>query len=150
MSQNGNPIPVLFGTETGNAEFCAQTLARELCEIGFAAAAVDMVEYSVSKLRHDSVAFFVTSTTGDGETPDNALELLGELQGGAHLPNLLFAVCGLGDRSYEFFAQCGKEFDAALARTGAQRILPRTDLDADFEDDFMEFVRNIQDWLLQG
>ncbi len=145
-----NEIPILFATETGNAEACAKILAQELIEIGYPSAPVDMEEFSLSQLAQQSIVFIVASTTGEGEAPNNAAGLLYDLQtSDIHLPDLFFGVCGLGDRIYEQFAQCGKDFDAALERSGAQRVIPRMDCDEDYEDDFAMFVQLAQEWLLR-
>lgn len=60
----------------------------------------------------------VTSTPGEGEPPENAVDLLGQLKAGklGKPDGLKFAVLGLGDSSYQFFCQAGKDFDAHLSR----------------------------------
>ena len=49
------------------------------------------------------------------------------------LPNLQYAVVGLGDSSYEFFCQTAKDFDAFLSKQGATAFHPRLDCDVDYE-----------------
>jgi sulfite reductase (NADPH) flavoprotein alpha-component len=44
-----------------------------------------------------------------------------------------FAVFGLGDTSYEFFCQSGKDFDSKLAELGAERLLDRVDADVEYQ-----------------
>jgi sulfite reductase (NADPH) flavoprotein alpha-component len=51
------------------------------------------------------------------------------------LENLQYSVLSLGDSSYEFFCQTGKDFDEYLAKLGAKRIADRVDCDVDYEDD---------------
>ena len=41
------------------------------------------------------------------------------------LDELNFSVLSLGDSSYEFFCQTGKEFDQRLEELGGKRIYPR-------------------------
>jgi sulfite reductase (NADPH) flavoprotein alpha-component len=43
-------------------------------------------------------------------------------------------VLALGDSSYEFYCQTGKDFDAALEKQGAQRLFDRVDCDIDYDD----------------
>ncbi|HBC9558464.1 TPA: flavodoxin domain-containing protein, partial [Escherichia coli] len=43
------------------------------------------------------------------------------------------AVFGLGDTSYEFFCQSGKDFDAKLAELGGERLLDRVDADVEYQ-----------------
>lgn len=40
---------------------------------------------------------------------------------------------GLGDTSYEFFCQSGKDFDAKLAELGGERLLDRVDADVEYQ-----------------
>ncbi len=40
---------------------------------------------------------------------------------------------GLGDTSYEFFCQSGKDFDSKLAELGAERLLDRVDADVEYQ-----------------
>ncbi|MGB2264494.1 MAG: assimilatory sulfite reductase (NADPH) flavoprotein subunit, partial [Glaciecola sp.] len=49
------------------------------------------------------------------------------------LPNLKYAVLGLGDTSYEFFCQTAKDFDTRLATLGATAVLERVDCDVDYD-----------------
>jgi len=49
------------------------------------------------------------------------------------LPNLQYGVIGLGDSSYEFFCQTGKDFDQYLAKQGATAFIDRIDCDVDYE-----------------
>ncbi|MDR8284936.1 NADPH-dependent assimilatory sulfite reductase flavoprotein subunit, partial [Acinetobacter baumannii] len=49
------------------------------------------------------------------------------------LDGTAFAVFGLGDTSYEFFCQSGKDFDNKLAELGAERLLDRVDADVEYQ-----------------
>ena len=117
------PIPILFGTETGNSEYCADMLARALKKVDIPAIVIDMYDFTPQKLLQESTVLIVTSTYGNGDPPDNAVDLLAYLQEGTvDLSHLRFAVCGLGDRSFRHFAQCGKDFDRMLEDLGGTRI----------------------------
>ena len=48
--------------------------------------------------------------------------------------NSTFQSLALGDSSYEFFCQTGKEFDLRLEELGGKRIYPRVDCDLDYDD----------------
>src|SRR5699024_7152425 len=45
-----------------------------------------------------------------------------------------FSVLSLGDASYEFFCQTGKEFDSRLEALGGARLVERRDCDLDYDD----------------
>ncbi|VDR25111.1 Sulfite reductase [NADPH] flavoprotein alpha-component [Raoultella terrigena] len=49
------------------------------------------------------------------------------------LEGTAFAVFGLGDTSYEFFCQSGKDFDSRLAELGGERLLDRVDSDVEYQ-----------------
>ena len=105
-------IPILYGTETGTAEYCANLLAEAIQEEGFGAEPVDMGNYPPESIRSQYLVFVITSTYGNGDPPSNAKNVLGYLQkGGFQCAHLKFAVCALGDSSYVYFAQCGKDFE---------------------------------------
>lgn len=53
----------------------------------------------------------------------------------------------LGDRSYEYFCQTGKEIDQRLEELGAKRISPRVDCDVDFDEPASEWFERVQESL---
>ncbi|MBV1860191.1 MAG: sulfite reductase flavoprotein subunit alpha, partial [Nannocystaceae bacterium] len=135
-------IPVLYGTESGNAEYCAEQLARALKTRGLDARAIDMDDFDPTWIERVSAAAFVTSTYGNGDPPSNARKMLEYLQReDVQLPKLSFAVCGLGDETFHHFAKCGQDFEAALLRAGAAPLTDRVDCDIDFDDSFEDFER---------
>ena len=75
------------------------------------------------------------STHGEGDAPDDAVELH-EYVGSKKAPKLAntkYAVLSLGDSSYEFFCQTGKDFDERLSKLGASSVIDRLDCDVDYE-----------------
>ncbi|HHQ4685128.1 TPA: assimilatory sulfite reductase (NADPH) flavoprotein subunit, partial [Aeromonas veronii] len=84
----------------------------------------------------ESHLLVVVSTYGEGEPPESAVDLFEQLKKGklGKLDGLKFAVLGLGDSSYEFFCQTGKDFDNFLATAGAERIYELASLDVDYQD----------------
>ena len=76
----------------------------------------------------------VTSTQGEGEPPEEAVALHKFLMSkkAPKLDGTAFAVFGLGDTSYEFFSQAGKDFDGKLAELGGERLLDRVDADVEY------------------
>ena len=65
-------IPVLYGTESGNAEHCAEMLAEAIAEEGFNVVAIDMEDYVPEDIAEEALALIVTSTHGNGDPPSNA------------------------------------------------------------------------------
>ncbi|MEM7602554.1 MAG: sulfite reductase subunit alpha, partial [Verrucomicrobiota bacterium] len=78
----------------------------------------------------------ISSTWGEGDPPDNAVEFWEALQKDDHpkLEDLSFSVLALGDTNYLDFCKQGKAFDSRLQELGAKRFAPRVDCDTDFEE----------------
>ena len=78
----------------------------------------------------------LTLTWGDGEQPDNAIELYDssvELEDN-YLQNVNFAVLALGDTAFDLFCEAGIQWDSILEQKGANRINERIDCDTDYDD----------------
>ncbi|MFP1591930.1 flavodoxin domain-containing protein [Escherichia coli] len=63
------------------------------------------------------------------------------------LENTAFAVFSLGDSSYEFFCQSGKDFDSKLAELGGERLLDRVDADVEYQAAASEWRARVVDAL---
>ncbi len=129
-------IDVLFGTQTGNAEFLADQLVAGARARGLGGRTTALDDVSPEQLAGMSHVLVVTSTYGEGEMPDNAGLFWDAIQSDAtpRLEGLQFAVLGLGDSGYDEFCQAGKLLDTRFEQLGATRIHDRVDCDVDFED----------------
>ncbi|MBD1574821.1 assimilatory sulfite reductase (NADPH) flavoprotein subunit [Vibrio sp. S17_S38] len=134
-AQPASKLTIIFASQTGNAKGVAEALKKEAESNDIAVNLFDASDYKGKNLTKETHVIFVASTNGEGEAPDNALELHEFLQSkkAPKLPNLQYAVIGLGDSSYEFFCQTGKDFDAFLSKQGAKPFLERLDCDVDYE-----------------
>lgn len=129
-------VTIMVGSQSGNAEALADGFAAELKQAEFDAPVVNMEDYEEIDLASESHLIIVTSTWGEGDPPDNAVDFWQKLSSADHprLEALSFAVCGLGDSNYLDFCGMGKKFDARLEELGAQRLVDRADCDVDFEE----------------
>ncbi|QDE30098.1 assimilatory sulfite reductase (NADPH) flavoprotein subunit [Shewanella polaris] len=129
-------VTILYGSQTGNGRGVAKALAAKAQAQGYAVNIISMGEYNVRQLKQETILFLVVSTHGEGEAPDDAMELHKFLASkrAPKLDNLHYAVLALGDSSYEFFCQTGKDFDARLSALGAKSLLPLVECDVDYED----------------
>ena len=135
---------VLFGSESNNAADLADRTGVALKKAGFEAQVLDMSSFDVDQLDGVETALVVTSTYGNGNPPSNAEAFHGALMARTSpLPTLRFSVCGLGDTTYDRFAQCGKDFDAKLGELGASRIVPRQDCDVDYEEPWQGWLDRV-------
>ncbi|ANQ22745.1 sulfite reductase [NADPH] flavoprotein, alpha-component [Vibrio natriegens] len=128
-------LSIIFASQTGNAKGVAEALEQEAKAEGIAVELFDASDYKGKNLAKETHVIFVASTNGEGEAPDNAIELHEFLQSkkAPKLPNLQYGVIALGDSSYEFFCQTGKDFDTYLSKLGAKPFIDRVDCDVDYE-----------------
>ncbi|WP_434997358.1 assimilatory sulfite reductase (NADPH) flavoprotein subunit [Vibrio scophthalmi] len=128
-------LAIIYASQTGNAKGVAEALEQEAKAQGIATQLFDASDYKGKNLAKETHVIIVASTNGEGEAPDNAIELHEFLQSkkAPKLRNLQYGVIGLGDSSYEFFCQTGKDFDQYLAKQGATPFIDRIDCDVDYE-----------------
>ncbi|MCH2108598.1 MAG: sulfite reductase flavoprotein subunit alpha [Polyangiaceae bacterium] len=137
-------ISVLYGSETGNAEDCARELRDALRKDGYPVRLCDMFTYKVDELPAEHLVLIICSTFGQGDAPSNAEPFHQHLTNGSpKLPGLRFGVCALGDRSFEHFAQAGRDMDRLLGEAGGERVIARVDCDAEYEVPFNQFKQSV-------
>ncbi len=145
-------ILVLFGSVTGNSEYCADKTAKELREQGYEVVSENMADADPLMLKEHPTLLLVTSTYGDGEPPDGAEDFYHAVvkTGGMDLAHLQFSVLALGDTSYDQFCKCGIDLDAALEAQGAQRFHPLVQCDTDYDTPFDEWKAGIRTALAES
>ncbi len=149
QEEAASQITVLYGTETGHSEEVAEKLGHRLLEAGFRARVVDMADYHPKGLKQERFLLVVVSTHGEGEPPAPAegfFEFLHSIKA-PRLTGMRFAVCALGDSSYQFFCQAGKDIDRRLEELGAERIVERVDCDVDYEAPAERWISSVVDRL---
>lgn len=129
-------LTVLYGSQSGNGAKLARRLAELAQARGLSVTLASMADYKPARLRDERRLALIVSTHGEGEPPDSARELHEYLHGrkAPRLEGLRYSVLALGDSSYEFYCQTGKDFDAVLEKLGARRLAPRVDCDVDYDD----------------
>ncbi|WP_268011245.1 assimilatory sulfite reductase (NADPH) flavoprotein subunit [Aeromonas veronii] len=129
-------LTILYGSQTGNAKGVATAIKAQAEARGLPVTLASMADYKPKQLKKENHLLVVVSTYGEGEPPESAVDLFEQLKKGkiGKLDELKFAVLGLGDSSYEFFCQTGKDFDNFLASAGAERIYELASLDVDYQD----------------
>ncbi len=138
-------MTILYGSHTGNGEGLAETLMGMATERGCNARLVDMEEYDPAELANEQLLYIIVSTHGEGDPPISAAKLHAYLKdySGPPLEHLKYAVFALGDSSYQFFCQTGKDFDAYLQQAGAVQIMDRVDADVDFEEPAQSWMAQV-------
>ncbi|MCY8346362.1 assimilatory sulfite reductase (NADPH) flavoprotein subunit [Bacillus haynesii] len=145
-------VTILFGSQTGNAQGLAENAAKKLTERGFQVTVSAMSDFKPNQLKKLKNLLIVVSTHGEGDPPDNALSFHEFLHGrrAPKLDDLRYSVLALGDTSYEFFCQTGKEFDQRLGELGGTRLHPRVDCDLDYDEPAAAWLDGVISSLNEG
>ncbi|BDS50672.1 flavodoxin domain-containing protein [Rhodoluna lacicola] len=114
-------VVILFGTESGNAEFAAEDIAAEIS--GRDSEVVDMTDFDVSDFTPENFYIIISSTHGEGELPSGAVPFFEALESDApDLAGIEYAVFGLGDSSYENYSRGSELISEKLTELGAKRV----------------------------
>ena len=128
-------ITLISASQTGNARRVAEALRDDLLAAKLRVNLVNAGDYKFKQIANEKLLVVVASTQGEGDAPEEAVALHKFLfsKKAPKLAGTAFAVFGLGDTSYEFFCQAGKDFDSKLAELGAERLLDRVDADVEYQ-----------------
>ena len=125
-------VTILYGSQTGNAREMAKALGEEACSRGLDARVLGMEQFKTLDFEEVPKLVIVSSTTGNGDAPDNADKFLRYVKRRG-TPNVFsntqYAIFGLGDSNYEQFCAVPKLFDEHLQRLGGTSMLKRCDAD---------------------
>lgn len=128
-------ITLISASQTGNARRVAEALRDDLLAAKLNVTLINAGDYKFKQIANEKLLVVVASTQGEGEPAEEAVALHKFLfsKKAPKLDNTAFAVFGLGDTSYEFFCQSGKDFDTKLAELGGERLLDRVDADVEYQ-----------------
>jgi sulfite reductase (NADPH) flavoprotein alpha-component len=141
-------LNILFGSETGNGEALAETLAARFEAAGVRTQLQPLDSFRPAGLKKLEHAVFVMSTHGEGDPPEEAIDLFEFLDSdrAPQLNGLNYRVLALGDRSYSLFCEAGRRLDERLQALGASPFGPRVDCDVDYADDAQAWGDQVLSW----
>uniref|UniRef100_A0A8V5HGI0 Nitric oxide synthase, inducible n=1 Tax=Melopsittacus undulatus TaxID=13146 RepID=A0A8V5HGI0_MELUD len=126
-------VTVIYATETGKSE----TLANNLCSLfncAFNTKILCMDEYNIHDLEKETLLLVVTSTFGNGDSPNNGKviftsEVCMVLNSNTKTKDKplfcpIYAVFGLGSSMYPEFCAFAHTIDQKLAQLGASQLTP--------------------------
>jgi len=124
-------LNILWASMWGNAEMVAKKLNHIATEKGIESDLREMDDVSLSELQELKKVAIVTSTTGEGDMPDNGQGFWEDIRDAkdVSLNNLKYGVLALGDMAHDNFCNAGKKVDNQLDKLGAQRVIERQECD---------------------
>src|SRR5690606_32418540 len=128
-------LTILYGSQTGNAKRVAEALSERVSTEGLQVRLVRADRYATRELKDEDLLYIVMSTQGDGEPPDDSIAFVEFLNSrrAPKLPQLKYAVLGLGDSSYPIFCGISQQIDARLSELGAERLQEAGTADLDID-----------------
>jgi MioC protein len=121
-------VALLVGTTLGGSEYVADELAAQLDELNHQTKV--FIEPNIDELADFSVWILVCSTHGAGDLPDNIVPFHKQLM--IEMPDLnhiKFALCAIGDSSYDTFCQGPEKITALLLQNGSKAIVDKIQID---------------------
>jgi sulfite reductase alpha subunit-like flavoprotein len=138
-----SPLYILYASATGNAEQIAKDLASQFLSNSLASPSVfpnviccPADHYTKHKSVWESTdggphgLLIVTSTTGNGDIPENGNRFWRYLKrkttSNTSFQHCIVSILALGDTNYDQFCAAGKSVDKRLVELGASRLRPLT------------------------
>ncbi|MBE8167536.1 MAG: FMN-binding protein MioC [Shewanella sp.] len=121
-------IAVLVGTTLGNAEYISDELISLIEQKNHQTE--QHLQPNLDDIDADNLWLLVCSTHGAGDLPDNIQPLFEQIQ--AQKPDLSkinFAVCAIGDSSYDTFCQGPEALIALIQQQGATPFVDKIQID---------------------
>ncbi|KAI8811760.1 hypothetical protein BJ742DRAFT_882010 [Cladochytrium replicatum] len=148
MSQLCEGIVVFYASQTGNAESIAKHIHSEALGRGYQSRCLSLDTHTEVNLEDANALVVITSTTGDGDPPDNATKFFRFMRRAKKEMEALkgkpYALLGLGDTNYTNFNQPAKRLDRRFAEVGAVPMFPKA-----LADDATGLEATVDPWVVQ-
>ncbi|MDO6619075.1 FMN-binding protein MioC [Shewanella sp. 6_MG-2023] len=121
-------IDILVGSTQGGTEYVADDMAAQLNEIGHQTCI--HLAANLDDLDPKSLWIIVSSTHGAGDLPDNLAPFYQQLlTSNSDLSELKFALCAIGDSSYDTFCLGPEKLISRLDQLGAKPFVNKIQID---------------------
>lgn len=150
LTETSQPLQIIYASQTGNGEQLANRFGQAFGSEGLPASVLSFLDVTPASLRKTAAAVFVISTHGEGDPPDDALDLFDYLrrERTPKLQGLRFRILALGDSSYVRFCEAGRELERLLLANGAQPFADRIECDLDYSQNSDRFLSEILEYSL--
>ncbi|QFU25080.1 FMN-binding protein MioC [Shewanella eurypsychrophilus] len=143
-------IDILVGTTLGNAEYVADEFSTVLSGLGH-----ENIVHMTPKLADldpKSLWLIVSSTHGAGDLPDNIVPFFDEISiQKPDLSDTKYAICAIGDSSYDTFCQGPEKLAQVLEECQAKVYVDKIQIDVQYdhtpEDPALAWLAQWQDQL---
>ncbi|KFZ36147.1 mioC [Shewanella mangrovi] len=127
-----NKVEIIVGTTLGGAEYVADELSALLEQHG--ANVTLHLDPDLSELAPEALWLVVSSTHGAGDLPDNLLAFYQQLQqADIDLSTTHYALCAIGDSSYDTFCQGPEKLATLLSEKGAKLFTDKVQIDVQYD-----------------
>lgn len=138
----GQPMTILYGSNSGTCESMAQRLAFNAASHGFRVSTLDCMDAAMEKLPKDEPIIIITASY-EGQPPDNAghfVSWINSIEDKSALAGSSYAIFGCGHHDWtQTFHRVPRLVDTRLEEIGATKIAELGLADAAGEDMFVSF-----------
>ena len=128
---------IIYASMTGNTEEIADIVGQKLEELGHDVEVDECTTVDASDFEDADLAIVATYTYGDGDLPDEIVDLYEDLAD-LDLSGKIYGVVGSGDTFYDYFCKAVDDFEEQFAQTGAEKGSESVKVDLAAEDEDIE------------
>ena len=128
---------IIYASMTGNTEEIADIVGQKLEELVHDVEVDECTTVDASDFEDADLAIVATYTYGDGDLPDEIVDLYEDLED-LDLSGKIYGVVGSGDTFYDYFCKAVDDFEEQFAQTGAEKGAESVKVDLAAEDEDIE------------
>ena len=141
LKKTDTKVLIAYGSQTGNVEEVSKALFKKIKFHYKELKEMNSIT-DINDLNNYDYVFFLVSTTGDGEFPDNSYKFWKLIKKYREPVNFNYALIGFGDSNYRSFCHTSKCLSRVLKKLQAEEIFPLTKI-----DDATDNCEKIDKWI---